>query len=322
MTYLGYSNISTEWGTLFGLGLNDLTEEQIHKLCFEKLIEFLPNEKIEKIIVERINRREFDIDEINYLLYAVNKIDNFKNICPNITKAYNDFIYITRQDADAGPSKTGKHELMKQLLNDKNLYNELIRSLKFNDSYTLTNVYSTDLEWIKSIYNDEVYNYWKIYIDNKLKNRFTAEYELVRFFKVMNAKQANDFATELKNTNKDWYYCALASPHLNNNDTHDIIKSIRKTTSNHHINAVINESIINRFATVTRLEVVEKILYASSCDTFPFSQDLNTDKMSELLFGSSIKYNNRFNKVIKRYGYDYERHYPKENLNVEKDTQN
>src|SRR5271168_2391351 len=101
-SYYSYSGINSNWGEIYGLKLQDLTDSQIHKLPLQKIMEFLPNPEIEKLVVDRINTKSFTIEELNYLLNVYRKIEKFKISCKELVKAYNNYIYEVRQELEAG----------------------------------------------------------------------------------------------------------------------------------------------------------------------------------------------------------------------------
>lgn len=322
MTYYDYSqrhqhsNATNHWGSIFGLKADDLTFEQLNKLNMDKLLEFLPNNSVENIIINRMVNKKFSIEELNYLRYPLNRDKNFKNNYPRLVKAYNDFIYQARQEEAAGTEKVGSMELFRELVDERNYYNELIRSMKFDDNYSLVNIRNASLDWIKKIYNNEIYSYWKASLDKKQKQGYLGSDQVERFFRVINKDQAESYTEELKKLeDKKLYHYSLASQHLNRQDTHDILKEIRKSSYHITVNAKIDESMLLRYATVTRLEVMERLMHHAQHDVFPFPKELDETLLSQVLFGSSIKYNNRFGKVIAIYKHRYDDAYTKGEAN-------
>lgn len=288
-----YSYVRASWADLFGLSTLDLTEEQIKKINTKKLVEFvLADPRVEKIVGDRILENP-TVDEVGYVKsISANTFDKLEYL----KIKYNECLAIHESDLDSQTSKTysaRRDYVSWEKLSKGNKIREIQRWL--NKKSAIINYYDIDFNWLSG--NAEWMVSWVAdkltvsnnkdhltYVTRYIPDKYYPKYlDKILFF--------NDPGV--------YSYC------LNRSITPDnikikILKNIAGRKRIPSLDVAIDSNLFSKLPPVTRLKALETLLVYSNSKVV-FSDITSEDGLNELLFVTSLKYNQRVKRVVQIY---------------------
>lgn len=299
-----YSNASCEWGELFGLNPNDLEDWQLEKISIKKLTEIAVNDsRAEKILGDKLIKCE--LDELSALdrleKTDIKKLDYLRN-------KYNECIKLREKEIDKASVKNyyrcmRSNYIFWNFLNDSNRAKELFRWT--NSDKSIVNSNEIDFDWLYKKYSylgDLAVK--KMLKDNKHSRRPGSS--VVTMIKNLPKELLEKHVELLFNCDKALYAHALSNVNM---PREYIIKALRGISGKKRlpaINVTLTKSILEDLPTIMRLGVLESLmLHSRSNITF---EDIETSEdLETLLFGSTIRHNERVSRVLKTFKFRYEK---------------
>jgi len=289
------SRANNSWGYIFGLAPTDLSLDQLNKVDFKKLIEFVGlDSRVPHLVATGIKNEA--VDNISYLKRAdLSVIKTY----PNIVAEYNRFI--ERHPAIIQNSWDRPRYVYWELLNDANRKIEIDRWQSSETS--IVNDNQVDYDWLEE-YNPDIVSSlvekytpyiisqdklnWRYYsydsiCSNLIRNISKPRLELL-LPAIFEGKSSQFKLLTLQNKHLPEKYILLA------------LRILAKRKYSQTIAAVITKEMIEKLPTMTRLKVLERI----AVDIVGIE---DSDQFRSLMFGSFFKYPERVEKVIKSYEY-------------------
>jgi hypothetical protein len=303
-----YYSDRCKWGELFGLRPSDLTEEQLSKVQFKKLIEMLPEDKrVEKVIAKSIFK--CDVADINHIRYfEKSDIDKM----PVFIEAYNNFVKYRQKDFENnskrywGPSRLTYVKW--EFLNNSGRAREIARYLNNQDS--IVDISKVDFDWLCTEYPWLAHKMIRKIISLGHNHRIhNTSAPLPRMISIL----PYDFLVQHIDSIFDKCGNSAAAYVLSNPNTPKkyIIKGLRAIAGRikiPKINMTISKNILESLPPVKRLETLETLLVHTSSKV-KFEDIESSDDLKTLLFGTSIRYNERVRTVINMFKRIYEPYY-------------
>jgi len=295
---------SSSYGFLYGLEPTDLTEEQLKKIDFDKLIEFVvKDQRAEKILGDRLDTapvREFAM--LNYI-----NDDEIKNV-PYLISQYNKNLRNRAADLEQQAKKEYYYGdryskyVFWRLLNSSSKAKELIRWI--DGLYSVVNINDIDYNWVHTNYS---------WLSDKVINKILSDY---------NSSAAIKLVCELPEEPLNKYIEIISakgtlSPYLlsnRNTPRKYIVKCLREIAGRVRVpklNVELDKSILTELPSVMRLKLLESLLINMSNGKIKFTDIHNEEDLKPLLFGTAIKYNSRVENVVRQFKFIC----PQENTN-------
>lgn len=297
--YGNFSNVRNVWGSLFGLSPKDLTIGQLKSLKFEKLIECIESDpRIPHMIAARLPGENFDA--ISYMSKLPNEI---MTKYPNIIYSYNRYIDNNIKRIESN-KYSRNHVIIWNMLEERHKKYEV--DAWFNKRQSVITEYNIDYEWLRKNHPYEAkikisgfidkmksqeYNKhgWGFRGINHMISNVSAEYiDLV--CATLFDKKNNTISSELK-------LMALSNKNLSAQYTVLALKIGSKRLYWPTVEAKITKDILKKLATITRLNVIEKLIALAS----PIYGIEDETDFRTLMFGSIMRYPERVERAVKRF---------------------
>jgi len=321
--YIRYSE-SSKWGELYGLLPSDLTNEQLKKLSFKKLVEFAATDKrAEKLVAESLMT-----EDMNNLRYLENLEDKELQGLPLFLDKYNEFV-VKRSKAIDGKTSSWSDDRTRwvrwELLNDKNRKREINRRL--NGSRSVAILANIDYQWLRKS-DVELANKTILHVMDKGSTKETLQMlstinhsELYREHPLVGAQLVTKsfknsgkvlesiiskmpkevylaILPKLFEQPKGAYMYAVCNPHTPKKQALKALRAIAKKRSIPNIKIPIDVGMLKDLPPVTRLDILESIMRnVSKTEDLPFT-DLTEEKLRHMLFTAVIRHTNRVEFVV------------------------
>lgn len=285
------SYVTNQWGDIFGLKTIDLSIELLKKISFEKLLECLENDsRVPHIISARMLNES--VEKIKYIhRIPINIILKF----PNIVSIYNRYLEKNSKIIDKQSGYYRKYIVLWHMLNENNRKIEIERWMYKIPS--IINENSIDYSWLYTTYPDTanrltkemwkqegIYKYNQSGIKHMIRN-------------IPKHRIKNDISRVFKSKDKHLHLEALGNPHLPEEYITKALKIVAKRTNIPIIKATITKKILEDLPTITRLEVIEKLI--SSKTKIRGIKD--KDEFRMLFLGSIMRYPQRVEYIVNRF---------------------
>ena len=286
-------SIASEWGSIFGLTASDLTDTQLEKISFGKLLEFVEDPRAEKLLIAKLENAEaWEQERIYTVEKELSALENFK-----IT--YND--WIRKGCPKKSPVNENsyyynynyrQHAIRWSLLDDKNREAEFDTYLR--GSYSIINFRDLDLQWGWSKQPEKTKE-----LAVKVLKENGSPHDMNRLLEKIPKEHTKELVPLLfQRKDKSFHVAALSSPHLSDRHIVKALKTWAKIVHNPEIKAKIKISHLNRLPPITRLEVLEKLVYKNLSITTDIQ---NEEELKQLVFSSMMKYYQRVQNLLKDY---------------------
>jgi hypothetical protein len=284
-----YSHIGTEWGEICGLKASDLSVDLLKKIKFEKLLEFLEDDqRVQHVIANRM--LDEDINVLKYFRYIPE--DTILKF-PNVVAMYNRFLEKRNHFVDKVYGRS--QVIIWHMLNEKNKKLEVERWISGNNS--IINESNVNYEWLYSVHpktaDKLVEKMWLQ--ENTYKWRQSGIKNMIRSVPKDHVSEIMKKVFESKN--KDLHLEALGNPHLSEEYTLKALKIMAKRANVPSIRASITKKIIEDLPSITRLEVIEKLITRRT----KIKDIKDEDEFKMLFLGSIMRYPRRVEYVVSRY---------------------
>jgi len=286
-----YSYLNSTWGDIYGLDVKDLPVELLKKIKFEKLLECMDNDpRIPHVVASRMLSE--DVESVKYFRHIS---EDIVKKYPNVIAVYNR--YLEKNDAKVSSSYGRSHLVLWHMLNETNKKIEIEKWI--NGSNSIINENTIDYEWLYDKYPDIaerlMEQMWKQ--ESRYKWQQSGIKHMIRSIPKHYIKDVMDRV--FKSTNKDLHLEALGNPYLSEKHTVMALKVAAKRTHIPTIKATINKKVLETLPTITRLEVIEKLVQNRT-----EIQDIkDKDEFKMLFLGSIMRYPQRVEYVVNRFDY-------------------
>jgi hypothetical protein len=293
------NDILTREISLYGLNANDLTEEQLQKVHYYKLIEIADtDDRIPKILADRLPTA--DLDQLSQFRTNYQKFSKDKYFLDK----YNEF-YRNRSDIHLSWQK--HNFVFWSFLDDKNKATEaeIFKNRGQNGQYTILDNESFDFIWgwnhdqeLTRKIADKIFSYNYNYYCSLRPFIQTATRELYLEYlpKVLSLIKIKKYGLSV----------VLLNEHTPERNAIQALRSFSK--SQQEISGVkfkITKAVLQRIPPVMRLNALEKILVHK--ENYQALTDIQSpDDLKELVFGTTIKYPSRVEKLLKTYKWHME----------------
>jgi hypothetical protein len=298
MVYRRYRySADSEWGDLFGLAPEDLSEEQLKKVKFGKLIELVNEDsRAEKVAgdklmtcgikeIARIDKLdEKELKELPYLLMQYNKCIRQR------TK-------ILEKEEETNYSTNRHGYVLWPILDKSNRAKEFARWIDGKKSIIETG--EINYPWLYDNYGwlaDQV-------VEKILKNSNYNSGAAVRLVKNIPEEPTKKYIARIFECNRNIFAHALSNQYTPRNY---IVKALREIAGKKKVpglRVTLDKSMLLELPSVMRLRVLESLLIYMRSGKVSFSDIPSEEELKPLLFGTAIKYNARVQYVVKRFKY-------------------
>jgi hypothetical protein len=286
-----YSFLNSKWGDIHGLNISDLPVELLKKIRFEKLLECIEDDpRVPHVIASRMLNE--NIEAVKYIRY----------IPENIITKYKDIIsvynrYLEKNNDKINSLYNRSYLVLWYLLNETNRKIEIERWIDKRNS--IVNDNTVDYKWLYTVYPETadqlVEQMWKQ--ESRYKWQQNGVKHMIRNIP---KHRTNDIMERVfKSKNKDLHLEALGNPHLSKRHTIKALKVAAKRTNIPNIKAEINKEILENLPTITRLEVIEKLV----SHKIKIQDIKDKDEFKVLFLGSIMRYPQRVEYVVNRFDY-------------------
>jgi hypothetical protein len=283
---------SCEWGDIFGLSPDDLTNAQLHKIDFRKLVEIANSSQRAQIVLgDRIlkaTREELQClhrlenKEIEKLPYAIEQY----NTCIKYRSKYLEnksgvYYYHKRRDY-----------VFWRILNDSNKIREFVKWI--NSESSIIDTKNINYEWL---YNSS--KYVADQVVNKLLNNIYDKDAVIRMVRELPEEPLKRFIDKICVCEKWLYINLLSNKYTPREYVSKCLREIAGRTNVPPLNITIDRSMLLEFPPVTRLKVIESVLLFNKKRGRVIFLDINEEEFKDLLFSTAIKYNARVERAVK-----------------------
>lgn len=286
-----YGYLGNKWGDICGLKATDLSIDLLKKIKFEKLLECLDDDpRVPHMIAARMLDEK--IDTVSYIRHVP------KDIVlkyPNIISVYNR--YIEKNEYMIGSHYKRKELMLWYILNEENRKKEAQKWL--DNQVTIISETNIDYEWFcdkhPNIADEMIEMMWKQ--ENGYKWRQDGlEYMIANIPKC----KINDIMKRVfQSKNKDLHLAALSNKDLPETYTAKALKVMAKRVNIPEINATINKKVLTLLPTITRLEVIERLIRRR----VKIKDIKNKDDFKTLFLGSIMRYPRRVEYAVNSFHY-------------------
>jgi hypothetical protein len=286
---MSYSYLNSTWGDIHGLKASDLPVELLKKIKFEKLLECIEDDpRVPHVIAARI--LDEDVEKIKYLRHIPeNTILKF----PGIISVYNRFLEKKSKSIDKVYGRS--HVVLWYMLNEQNKKVEIERWI--NKSNSIISENTIDYEWLYKVYPETadklIEQIWKQ--ENEYRWRQSGIKHMIRSVPEHRIKDVMERV--FKSTNKDLHLAALGNPHLSEDHTAKALRVAAKRVNIPNIRATITRKVLESLPTITRLEVMEKLVMHKA----KIKDIKDKDEFKMLFLGSIMRYPSRVEYVVNRF---------------------
>jgi hypothetical protein len=318
----------SEWGELYGLKPTELSDEQLEKINFNKLLEFVETDtRAEKLVGNKL------------LTDPMDKIEQMKSLTdeeiqarPYLLSRYNEFVATRDDDIDAKASayySDGRSKWVRWgLLNQENRHKEIKRLI--TEKQSIVNLKEFDHQ---ELYNSDPYlanDLIKLVIKTGHTEHIMTllntvdhagmyrKYPEIGGLVINHAFKAGTkvLRRTIEKMPKEVYLAILPKMFeqvsgiyeyaLCHTDTPrgyalQALRVIAKRRNIPPIKTPITTSMLKDLPPVLRLDVLESIMYNSSKESgLPFP-DLDEDTLRHILFTTSIRHNRRVDYVVNKF---------------------
>lgn len=293
MAYRRYrSSADADWGELFGLTPADLTDKQLKKISFRKLIELAGQDpRVEQIVGNKILKaRREDLEHLSRL-----EDDEIK-LLPHLLSSYNKCLRERGTILDKQKSKSYYNRrddyVFWKWLNNSNKAKEFSRWMDSESSIIDTN--QIDYSWLYTTYP---------WLADKVTEHILTKYKSSATRLVINLPEVptKKYVNRILECDRSVYIHLLSNKFT---PREHIIKCLREIAGRVRVpalNVELDKSMLLELPSVMRLKLLESLLIHMRSGHVKFSDIDNEDDLKPLLFGTAIKYNARVEYVVRRF---------------------
>jgi len=285
---------SSRWGELFGLAPTDLEMWQLKKISTHKLIEFATlDPRVEKIIGDFIGQSK-SAAEVQ-LLKQLN--DEEFNKLPYVKSKYNECIALNSADLESfnvGYRESRDDYVVWKRLSKENKSQEFMRWI--DNKKSIIRPSYINFKWLGENH------LWLV--DIVIQKILSGSNDLIiSTIPKLSKPYLLKYIERIFDLDKSIYIHSLSNIHT---PRKYIIKSLREIARKKRVptvRVILDKSILKELPSVMRLQTLESLLLYMKGGSVTFSDINSVDDLSELLFGTAIKYNDRVQQVMKRFKY-------------------
>jgi hypothetical protein len=297
-----YSYVSCSHGELFGLPCSDLTNEQLDKISTEKMIEFLPSDpRVQPLLSARMIKdteaKELDaykhLDEEDWKTYTL------------LRAAYNELLTATNLFAvkfnDSYSYRYRANYIFWPALNNELKLREIQQFLAGQSSVATPE--TIDYAWIDS-YRPELSKEVMRFIVARECSSYDRRATL-RIITTANTDILKEMEGSIFKLDKVYQLRMLSNPNTPEEWLDGLLRIYAKRIPYNvpDIHRALSHNVLAKLPPITRLEVMERLVYKSSRDNLTkILPDIKTSEdFRELLFGALTRHSDRVIKLIKDY---------------------
>lgn len=279
-------------GPIFGLNPTDLNDEQLNKIQFPKLVDLVElDPRIIKIVADKLN--EMNLGYICHLTYKYHKFMHDQYFC----KKYNEF-YRNRGN-EIHPSWNKCSIVFWEVLDNPNRFNEL--QLFINGKNSIINDFKFDYNWCWNYDKETTRNVANRIISSK---NYSSTYNSIEKFTITAPKELYlEFLPKILRQIKAKKYSAgflLLNEHTPEVNIIQALRSFSTRTQNLvGIKAKLTKEILQKIPPVMRLNALEQIM--NNKENYSALRDIDEKDFASLVFGTTIKYPQRVERLLKIY---------------------
>lgn len=288
------------WGDAYGLNSKDFTYEQLCLMHFSKIIEFANTDpRVEKIISNKINSIPLEsLSHINLL-----KDEELSNL--HIFKeAYNNMITLRFEEINNLSRNYNCNRdkiIFWRLLNNENKINEYYRWKNGKDSIINEKeidynwIEENDLEFFKSLVKDNI---------EKLKLSQYSRYNTNNGIRNMIRQISGEYLIKnipiIKESSEPYNLTLLENKNLPIEDQVELFRKISGRKNICRLNVITSIKALSKVPTIMRLNLLETLIIYNYGSINIVDAEGSKD-LYNILFGSLLRYNERVERLIKRY---------------------
>jgi hypothetical protein len=289
---MAYSYVHAEYGDLFGLTPNDLTEQQLSKISVQKLIEFIDlDSRVDSVLESKV------VNTINGNDFLKSIIPERVTYIPNTAAKYNQIIRAGQTDIDDLISKSyyvrRENFVFWNILDIENKVEECRRWTE--DKIT---TFSTD-----KIELDEIYPVAPDVCEKMLVHSVTKNVGAARIIKRAPKEVLLKYLEDpIFKAHKGIYEHVLSNEHTPDEYVSKALRAIAGRSKNlPQINVTLSKAILSELPPVMRLALFETLFYEMNGIGIKFKDINSPEDLHSLLLGVSIHKNTRVIKLLNRF---------------------
>lgn len=291
-----HSSIRSGWGDICGLSPSDLPDDLLRKINFEKLLECLEiDERVSHLVAAKM--LEVNISSIQYIK-NIPEATIFK--FPNIISMYNRYIEKNSDTINTKNRYERARIVFWNLLDERNKEKEVLRWIGKLSS--VVNANSVDYKWLFEKHPDTADQLVKKVWEQKGSYHYGrwGQDELKHMIKNIPESKLEEVMSEVFKGSKHLQLEALGNPNLKEEHIVKALKIFAKKSYVPNVRAKVSKSILEKLPTITRLEVIEKLV-SQRATIYDIKSE---DDFKSLLFGSIIRYPGRVERAVEKFRYN------------------
>lgn len=287
------SYVQIEWGDICGLKSNDLPDDLLKKVKFEKLLECLNTDKrVQYIVASKI--LDATPNSIRYFKQILAIISKF----PNIVSVYNRYIEKNAEIINCKSYWDRPNYIFWDLLNERNKEVEVLRWI--NKLSSVISAGSIDYKWLFKKHPDAADQLIKKVWEQKHSHSRWGQDELKYLIRNVPECKLDEVMGRVFKSAKHLQLEALGNHNLQEKYIVKALRLFAKRSCAPMVNAKITKSMLEKLPTITRLEVIEKLVRQKT----KIYDIKNEDDFKTLMFDSIIRYPIRVERVVKRFRFN------------------
>lgn len=281
-----FSSVSCDFGNLFDIPIDSLTEVQLQSINIKKLVELASGRpEIENIIINRMGTMNLELSEKLDIL-IINSADT-----PLLNKEYNDIINNHWEEILSFPYYCRSKYINWEKLNTSNQIKEWRKILEHKSSEA-----RFDKESLQTLYKYSESLFDSV-VDYSIKDMFGRRVkEIINFLsdrpdkleevfkKIDDSGMSKSIYLTIESSNEDRVYKAL--------------RSIHKKTNIPKITCKITAGALKKMPPIMRLDIIEKIIFDYRSTYKLITDNVSKSDLTNLLFPSITRYPGRVQRIL------------------------
>ena len=285
-----YGTSYCEVGSLFGLTAADLTDEQLKKINLDKLLEFADTDpRADKIISEQMKTWE-DI-RMHFSGLGEKTVDNM----PHTYQKYNQFVSANSVPTDGWYRRD--NFIFWKLLNDDNKVMECKRWLKGDkNAFDATGM---DYSWLYNVYPRLAKK-----VTEKIlcipRHEYLRELKFKVLIPALPEPELLKHLPTIYGEGRPFSFYLTSNKFTPAKEKEALLRAMSGKNLP-SMDIILDKSILVKIPPVTRLKLLESILFNMYDGKAIFTDIKTPDDLNSLLFVTSVKYNGRVQKVVDKF---------------------